>query len=93
MKRAELKATCLLCGSEEFVLVFDLNVGQRWVLNCSPLQMCAVKAKVMVTMFVLAVLIRLRWYLRGTLVGLVPSPLGVSCDWVVKVGQLIMGSQ
>jgi hypothetical protein len=57
MKRGELKATCLLCGLEEFVLVVDLNVGQRWVLNCSLWQMCAVKANVMVTMFALAVLI------------------------------------
>ena len=57
MKRGELKITCLLCGSEEFVLVFDLNVGQCWVLICFPLQMCAVKSKVMVTMFVLVVLI------------------------------------
>ena len=57
MKRAELEATCLICGLEEFVLVFDLNVGQCWVLICSPLQMCAVKAKVMVTMFTLVVLI------------------------------------
>ena len=61
MKRGELKATCLLCGSEEFVLVVDLNVGQRWVLNFSRWQMCAVKANVMVTMFALAVLIQLRW--------------------------------
>ena len=61
MKRAKLKATCLLCGLEEFVLVVDLNVGQRWVLNCSQLQMCAVKAKVMVTVFALVVLIQLWW--------------------------------
>ena len=61
MKRAELKITCLLCGLEEFVLVFDLSVGQKWVLICFPLQMCAVKAKVMVTMFALVVLIQLRW--------------------------------
>ena len=57
MKRAELKATCLSCGSKEFVLVVNLNVGQRWVLNCSPWQMCAVKAKVMVIMFAMVVLI------------------------------------
>jgi hypothetical protein len=61
MKRAEQKATCLLCGLEEFVLVVDLNVGQRWVLNHFPWQMCAVQAKVMVTMFALGILIRLRW--------------------------------
>jgi hypothetical protein len=61
MKGGELKATCLLCGLEEFVLAADLNVGQHWVLNCSPWQMCAVKANVMVTMFALEVLIRLRW--------------------------------
>jgi hypothetical protein len=56
-KRAELKATCLLYGSEEFVLVVDLNVGQHWVLYCFLWQMCAVKAKVMVTMFALGILI------------------------------------
>jgi hypothetical protein len=61
MKGGELKTTCLLCGSEEFVLVADLNVVQRWVLNCSPWQMCAVKAKMMVTMFALVVLIQLWW--------------------------------
>ena len=59
MKRAELKVTCLLDGLEEFVLVVNLNAGQRWVLICVPLQMCAVKAKVMVTIFALVVLIRL----------------------------------
>ncbi len=57
MKRGELKATCLLCGLDEFVLAVDLNVGQRWVLNFSPWQMCAVKTNVMVTMFALAALI------------------------------------
>ena len=57
MKRAELKIICMLCGLEEFVLVFDLNVGQCWVLICFPVQMCAVKAKVMVTMFALVGLI------------------------------------
>ena len=57
MKRAELKITCMLCGSDEFVLVFDLNVGQCWVLICFPLQMYAVTAKAMVTMFALVVLI------------------------------------
>jgi len=95
MKRGELKVTCLLCGSEEFVLVVVLNVEQRWVLNCSPWQMCVVKAKVMVTIFDLAVLIQLWCYLCGTLSNLVPSPLGlgVSHNWVVNVGQLIMGSQ
>ena len=61
MKRAELKITCLLCGSEEFVLVFNNNVGKCWVLICFPLQMCVVKAKVMVTMFALVVLIQLWW--------------------------------
>ena len=55
--------------------------------------MCALKAKVMVTMFALVVLIQLWWKLRGTLASPVPSLLGVSCDWVVEVGQLIMGSQ
>ncbi len=78
MKRVELKATCLLCGSDEFVLAFDLNVGQRWVLNCSLWQMCAVKANVMVTMFAQTVLIQLCWKLCGALVGLVSFPLG-SC--------------
>ena len=57
MKRAELKATCVLCGLEEFVLVVNLNVGQSWVLNCFLWQMCAVKAKMMVTMFTLVVVI------------------------------------
>ena len=57
MKRAEFKVTCLLCGLTEFVLVVDLNFGQHWVLDCSPWQMCAVKAKVMVTIFALVVLI------------------------------------
>ncbi len=61
MKRAELKATCLLCGLDKFVLVVDLKVGQCWVLIFFPLQMCAVKAKVMVTMFALVVLIQLWW--------------------------------
>ena len=93
MKRGELKATCLLCGSEEFVLVVDLNVGQRWALKCSPWQMCAVKAKVMVTMFTLVVLIQLWWELSGTLVGSAPFRIRVLCDWVLNVGQLIMGSQ
>ncbi len=59
MKRGALKATCLLCDSEKFVLVVNLNVGQCWVLILSPLQMCAVKAKVMVTMFTLGILIQL----------------------------------
>ncbi len=61
MKRVELKVTCLLCGLDEFVLAVNLNVGQHWLLNCSPWQMCEVKANVMVTMFALAVLIQLRW--------------------------------
>ena len=59
MKRGALKATCLLCNLEPFVLVVDLNAGHCWVLNHSPWQMCAVKAKVMVIMFVLAVLLLL----------------------------------
>ena len=93
MQRGELKAACFLCGSEEYVLVVALNVGLSWVLNCSLWQMCAVKASVKVTMFVLAVLIQLWWKLCGILVCPIPSPLGVSGDWVLNVGQLIMGSQ
>ena len=57
MKRSELKATCLSCGSDELVLVFDPSVGQCWILICFPLKRCEVKAKVMVTMFALVVFI------------------------------------
>ena len=88
MKRGELKATCLSCDSEMFVLVVNLSAGQRWVLNCSPWQKCAVKAKVMVIMFALMVLIQLWWELCGTLACPIPSPIGVSGAWAVSVGQL-----
>ena len=57
MKDGELKATCLSCDSETFVLVINLNAVQRWVLKCSPWQQCAVKAKLMMIMFALVVLI------------------------------------
>ena len=93
MQRGELKAAFLLCGLEEFVLVVALNVGLCWVLNCSSWQMCAAKTSVAVTMLVLAVLVQLWWKLCGTLACSIPSPLGVSGDWVLNVGQLIMDSQ
>ena len=55
-----LKVTCLLCNSEKFVLVVNLNTGQCWVLSCFPWQMFAVKVKVMVKMFAMVVLFRLQ---------------------------------
>ena len=56
MKRVALKVTCLSCDSEKLVLVVNLNAGQCWVLSCSPWQMFAVKAKVMVNMLAIVVL-------------------------------------
>ena len=56
MKRVALKATCLLCDLEKLVLVVNLDAGQCWVLSCSPQQMFAVTAKVMVNMFAMVVL-------------------------------------
>ena len=93
MKRGELKATCLSCDSETFVLVINLNAVQRWVLNCSLWQQCAVKAKVIMIMFALVVLIQLRWELHN-LVDQHPirSSLGVSGDWVVGVAALVFMS-
>ena len=45
MKRAEFEATCLLCGLEEFVLVFDLNVGQWTMLGTHLLPVADVCSK------------------------------------------------
>ena len=39
----------------KFVVVINFNAVQSWVLNCSPWQKCAVKAKVMMNMFALVV--------------------------------------
>jgi hypothetical protein len=63
MKKGALKATCLLCNLEKFVLVVNLNAGKCWVLSCSPLQMFAVKVKVMVNMFAAMVFFQLWWEL------------------------------
>ena len=74
-------------------LVLVLDIGQKCVLIFSPLQMCALNIKVMVTMFARVVFIWLQWWRSGSSAFPVPSPLGVWCELVVEVGQVTRGGQ
>ena len=79
---------CSCLGSQKPILVLGLNVGRWWFLICSPLQMCTVNIKVLVTMFALVCFIQLWWWRRGKIAGPVPSLLGVA-----EVDHFTRGSQ